>query len=476
MIRPPRPMRSNALLGLAHIIETALPFLRNVALVRLMEPREFALSLTLSTIVAIAELATDLGASSYAVKMDEDDRAALDTLHAIAVLRAALAGSAVALLAVPLAHLFDSSGAATAFALCGLAIAIKGFSQLTIKQLGRHGDFLPEALTIILSQAVWTVALIWFASIWPNHRAAVGGLLVYALGFVAASHVLAGARYRFGWDKDVAGKVMRFGLPLILNGVALAVTSLGDRVVVGARLGLETFALYGPLTTTAAVPRGAALSYVANLSMPKIIRAIEAGGSGREAMRGWTATISLLGLVFGLGYLGLAGPTIGLVFGAVYTPSVDLTTLMGLLLFCRIIITGPVPLAIATGRTWFVTGSSLIAAISLFPASLSLVFSGLSVTGGLILFLATMVAVESVGLAVIIALTRRAFPAAAVDLTRMIVSASVIVYSVALACHIPGLEGFVPRLALAAIGIAAGLVLYGRETVRFLYGREHAAD
>lgn len=476
MIRPQRPRRSSAVLGLAHILQTALPFLRNVALVRLMEPREFALSLTLSTIVAIAELTTDFGANNYAVKIEDQDRRSLDTLHAIAVLRAALAGAALALLAVPLAYLFDASGAAAAFALCGLAIAIKGFSQLGIKQVGRQGNFMPEALTIIVSQSVWSIALVLMALIWPDHRAAIAGLLAYAVTFVATSHVLTHTRYRFGWDKGVARKVMLFGRPLILNGVALAITSLGDRIVVGSRLGLDTLALYGPLTTTAAVPRGTALTFVANLSMPKVIKAIEAGGSGREAMRGWTATINLLGIAFALGYLGLAAPAIGLVFGAAYEPSASLTTLMGLLLFCRILITCPVPLSIATNQTWLITSTSFIAAISLLPASLSLILFGLSTIEGLTHFLGVMVVVETIGLGIIVARTRKAFPAATVDLTRMTVLGGIIVYGSALACHIPGLDGPLPRLAFAAAGIAAGLFLYARPAYQFLFGREHVAD
>jgi len=275
MARPFRLARSSAFLGIAHLTEAALPFVRNVTIARLMEPREFALSLTLSTIVAIVELVTDVGIPQLAVKLDARAVRARNTLHTIAAGRAIGVGLIVALLAEPLARLFGAPGAAWAFALTGLSIAVKGFANLGVKQMGRDYRFGAEAIVIVVSQVIWTTAVVVLSFIWSDHRAMVAGLLFYSAGFVIGSQFLSPVRYGLAWDKAVVTEAMRFGRPLVPNGIALAITSLGDRIAVGSKLSLEALALYGPLTTTAILPRGVALRYVNNLFLPAMVRTVD---------------------------------------------------------------------------------------------------------------------------------------------------------------------------------------------------------
>jgi len=397
MARPFRLARSSAFLGIAHLTEAALPFVRNVTIARLMEPREFALSLTLSTIVAIVELVTDVGIPQLAVKLDARAVRARNTLHTIAAGRAIGVGLIVALLAEPLARLFGAPGAAWAFALTGLSIAVKGFANLGVKQMGRDYRFGAEAIVIVVSQVIWTTAVVVLSFIWSDHRAMVAGLLFYSAGFVIGSQFLSPVRYGLAWDKAVVTEAMRFGRPLVPNGIALAITSLGDRIAVGSKLSLEALALYGPLTTTAILPRGVALRYVNNLFLPAMVRTVEQNGDRAPPMRAWIAVISLMAVFFGLGFMCVAEPVIRLVFGARYTPTPLLTSLMGMLLVCRILVTYPVPLAVATNRTWFIAGSSFVSAASLFPATLSLFMNHSSLTNGLAWFLGVMAVVETLG-------------------------------------------------------------------------------
>jgi PST family polysaccharide transporter len=463
-----RSVRSGALLGLAQTFEMLLPFVRNIAIAHLMAPREFALSLTLSTIVAIAELTTDIGTSQMALKFDLGDARGRGTLHAFTVLRATAIGGGIALLSVPLARLFGAPEAALAFALAGASLALKGFANLAIKQLGREFRFGAEAATIIISQSLWTIGVVGMCFVWPDHRAMVTGLLLYALTFVVASNVLSPVRFDIAWDRVRAEEVLRFGRPLIPNGIALAITSLGDRIVIGARLGLEALALYGPLTATAILPRGAALRYVNNLFLPAMVRTLERGESLKRPMDGWTAVISLMGVCFGLGFMSLAEPAIGLVFGFRYAPTPLLASLMGLLLACRILITYPVPLAVATGRTWFVTGSSAISALSLLPATAGLAIPHQSPEHGLAVFLATLLVVETIGAALIIARTRRAFPAETSGLIGVALTAAGLVYGIVLFCEFTGIDSWIGRLPFGMAGIMIAFLVYGPRLLRFL--------
>ena len=463
-----RLARSGALLGVAHGVELSFPFARNVVMARFMEPREFALAITLTSIVGIAELATDIGVPQFAVRTDLADRDGRGTLHALAASRAVMVGVAIAALALPLSRVFDAPGDSLAFALTGAVVAMRGFTDFAFKQRGRGYDFSAEAVVILASQSVWTAAVIGLSVLWGDHRATVAGLLLYAASFVVISHLISPMPYRFRWKPDVVRAVRDFGRPLLANGVFLAVTSLGDRMVVGARVGLDALALYGPLVTTALLPRGTALRFVNNLCLPAMVKAVEKGETGERPMRAWIAVISLLAVAFPLGFMALAEPVIRLTFGARYAPSPALASSMALLLFCRFVVTYPVPLAIATGRTWFVTASSALSATSLIPAALSLFFlTGATVSERLLIFVGAMAAVETVGAVVIAVRTAQEFPASR-GLLRAASLAMALVYGVVVLCEGLGADAWTTRLPLAAVATAIAGAVFGPPLRRFL--------
>ncbi|MBA7561589.1 hypothetical protein ES708_03228 [subsurface metagenome] len=454
---------SGALLGVAHLLDVVLPLLRNVAIARLMEPREFALSLMLTTVVVIAELVTDTGLSQMAVKVDPSRTRARGTLQSLAVLRALLVGGALAVVSGPLATLFHEPAAAAAFALTGAGIAVRGASNVAMKQAGRDFNFAPEALTLIVSQIVWTASCIGLAVLWGDHRAMTASLMLYCLSFAVVSHLTAPKRVTFAWDRVLVGEAARFGAPLMPNGIALAVTSLGDRGVIGARLGLEALAAYGPVNAMAMLPRGTALRYVNNLFLPAMVRATERGEPLAGLARGWAGIMALLAVGLGLGFMALGKPTVALIYGGRYDPSQALVSVVAALLATRVLIALPVPLAVANGRTWFVTASSAITALSLVPAAALLLMMPVS----LVAFLGAVLAVEALGLTLILARTACSFGAEGRALARVAPLAAGLCYGSIGLLHALGLaDRWDVRLTFGAAGAAVALLAYGPAFLR----------
>jgi PST family polysaccharide transporter len=456
-------MHAAAALSLAHGLEMVLPLVRNIAMARLMEPREFALALALSTVVAMAELVGDLGLPQYALKHDIGDERARGTLHALAALRSGLFATLTVLLSIPLAQLFGAPEAALAFAIAGGSIALRGFANLGMKQLGRDGRFSAEAATILTSQIVWTAAILIFSFLWADHRAMIVGLVLYAASYVAASHLTSGVQYGMRYDRIVAAEAIRFGAPLMPNGLALAITSMADRLVVGWQRGLDALAIYGPFSTIAMLPRGTALRYVYNLALPRMVMRAERGDSIENELSNWSAVITVMAAAFGLGFMSLAEPMIRLVFGPAYAPAPLLASLMGVLLACRILIAYPVPLAMTRNRTWFVTASSAITAASLLPAATALALTPnvgqQTLNQGLAIFLGTMLVTETIGLAFLVWRTRRDFSETA-PLPRAAIAGWGVVAVCCLAVELVGLSAWPHRLAVAAPALAAIATAY----------------
>lgn len=459
---------SGALFGVAHLFEAALPFIRNVAVAYLMAPREFALSFAISTVAALAEMMTDMGLAQMAVRYELENARARATLHALAAIRGLLVCALVLIAAFPIAALFGASEAGYAFMLAGLCVGMRGFSNLSVKQLTRSFRYGPEAISIIISQLAWTGSVIAGGLAWHDHRAMAWGVLVYAAIYVLCTHRLSPARYGLAWDRAVVSEATHFARPLIPNGFALAINSLMDRIVIGATRGLDALALYAPLSTTAMLPRITAIRYVYGLFLPAMVNRIQAGEDVRPVARGWIAIVSLIGVVFGLGFMSLAEPVIRLVFGAAYAPAPELTILMGLLLTCRVLLTYPVPMAMATGKTWFVTGSSAITALALAPGAASLILMGSDAVTALAWFLGTMVGVETLGIVVLAARMRKAFPGNDGGVLRFGGLAMGLVIATSLAFHLFGLTNWMVRALLAVVPSLVAFTVFGFAILAFL--------
>lgn len=464
-------MRSGALLGVSHTLETIMPFVRNVALARMLEPREFALALALTTVAAIAELTTDVGLPQYALKGELSDARFRGTLHTLALIRASVIGLIIASVALPLEWFFDAPGSALAFALAGLSVAIRGIANLGVKQLGREFRFAPDAYSGILTQVVFTLVVVGMSLYWADHRAMVAGLLAAGVTYVLASNLFSPMRFGLAWDRTIAADAARFGRPLIPNGMALAVTSLADRMIIGGMRGLESLALYGPLAATALLPRGTAMRYLYALFLPAMITEHDKGGDLSRLMRAWVAAMSLLAVAFSLGFMSLAQPVIGLVFGERYLPAPILTALMGALLVNRILVAYPVPLAMATGRTWFVTASSFITALSLVPAGLVLLGPQGDFVRDIAIFIAAMVGAEALGILVLVMRARKAFPAATPRLYRDTALAAALGYGPILAVLGFGLESWATRVPVAILGFACACAVFAPQLLVFIRRR-----
>jgi PST family polysaccharide transporter len=335
----------------------------------------------------------------------------------------------------------------------------------------RDGRFAPEAIAVIMSQIAWSVAVVALSLHWGDHRAMAAGLVVYVVTYVLATNFVLPMRFGLAWDREVARDAARYGAPLVPNGIALAVTSLSDRLIVGGLRGLDALALYGPLVATAMLPRATVLRYLYNMVLPSMVRLQQETGAFPAQMAGWLSAVSLVAATMGLGFICLADPVIALVFGARYAPGPELASLMGLLLACRLVVAFPVPAAMARGRTWFVTGSSLIAAVALAPAALALGSAPGAVRSGLAAFLATLIIVETIGIALILVRARRAFPDVTAGMLRSAALVGVLVAGAAAACHLMGAEAWTQRLLPCGVAALFAGLAFGRDLLAFLRGQ-----
>lgn len=350
-------MPSSLAMAAANIGEIVLPIARGVGLARLLTPEQFGLALTITVTAGILELITDLGTGQLALRLDSGLH--LHTLHSVAVIRGIVLGLIIAACGPVFGMIFHTEGAAWIYGIVGLSSVIRGLAHLEIKANMRHYNYLGEALFSISGQVAWTLVSLLGAVILHDYRAMAYGLLACVTANVIVSHLMASDRWRLGWHRETARESMKYGGPLALNGMAFAVTNLGDRTLTGATISLAQLAQYTALATSAFLPRSAVLKYLNSVFTPHFVNATDADGLRRIGWV-WLVSVSTIAGVFGLGYFALGQIATTLVFGHAYHPPQTIVSLIALLGAVRYMAGLPTPPSLALGRNSILVRATLL--------------------------------------------------------------------------------------------------------------------
>src|SRR5690606_32822066 len=104
-------------------------------------------------------------------------------------------------------------------------------------------------------------------------------------------------------------RALRFGLPLFVSGLLLFGTQQGDRLLVGAAIGVEELGWFSAAFAVATVPAMVLSKVFLSLSLPMFSKTKKEGGVERPL----ESTAAELCLLIGVGYsvgLMFAGPSL----------------------------------------------------------------------------------------------------------------------------------------------------------------------
>jgi len=98
------------------------------------------------------------------------------------------------------------------------------------------------------------------------------GILAHVSLTVITSHLVAERPYYLVFDRNVIGRSLKFGWPILLNAVLLFFVFQGDKMIVGRLLGMENLAIFAigvtlTLTPTLVIAKSAQNFFLPQLSM-----------------------------------------------------------------------------------------------------------------------------------------------------------------------------------------------------------------
>jgi len=345
-------VKSGLLLGFGNLSGALLSLARNLLIAGLLAPEEFGIASTFALTLALLEMLSNLGVNQLIVQAEDGEEPVLQAgLHGVQLLRGLVAAGLLLLLAEPYATLLGAPQALWAYRAMALVPLLRGLWHLDIFRRQRRLDLRNFVTATVVSQAL-ALAAIWpLAAMDDGYEVMLWSILLQQGLFALLSHAGAERPFTLRFDGQVLRRTLRFGLPLLGNGLLLYAIFHGDRIIVGNQLGMESlgwFSLAAMLTLT---PSMILASTLQSLFLPQLARV----QSQPEAFAAMAAATQQAAIAAGAAlavFAALLGPGfLLLLFGQTYAPSIGLFAWLAIMQAARLVKAGPTIVAIARGQT-----------------------------------------------------------------------------------------------------------------------------
>ena len=363
-------LRSAFLIFLANGAGTVLSFLRNVIIGRMVSVEDFGIVSTFALAFTIIETATYAGFDRMLVQdRDGHNEKFQSNLQFLQVLRGCFGLIFFLLFAWPYAWFVGNLDIYWAYLAMSVVPLIRGFIHFDIYRVQREMRFGPTALVTVGAPLASLTVVLAFLPLVPDYRIMLIAIIAQQLIFVLLTHARANRRWQISWDREVTVRALRFGLPLLLNGLLVFAIHNGDMLLVGGFLGMDTlgwFYVATLLTITIALHLD---TTVRSILLPGLSRSVDKPDEFARRAEDAVQFAAAAGMLI-LGFIYLFGPflVIGL-FGIKYQDALGYLIPLAVLYAIKTLKVGPNVIAVARARTMLPALTNLPRALSILIAA-----------------------------------------------------------------------------------------------------------
>jgi PST family polysaccharide transporter len=341
-----------SLATVAPLVGFSSRFMRTVLLSHFLIPNELGVAISITVVIATAELISEVGLNHIVlIKFGTEGRRFLAAAHLMQLIRGFLISAALAGLSVPIASFFGVPDLWKSFLSAASIPLMRSFYHLGVYQAQRDYDYRPYAICVGVSTlgalAVAVLLVRWI----PDHRIIILSLGCEAFFAVTLSHVFAPIRYEYRAAVKVVREVLIYGLPLTVNGLALALISQADRILVAGTLGVETLALYAVVIGLAQTPISPIFEVLGTVGMSIMVRS-QSNPDKQIASFVWLAWIfSLTAFMYAVSVGLMLDVFAPLIYGPHYTVPESWRVLITVTVFLATYRGAPTVLLLTLGHT-----------------------------------------------------------------------------------------------------------------------------
>ncbi len=364
-----------ALVSAGFVVEYGAQMIRMLVLARLLAPAEVGIVVSLNALYALVGMSTSLGVEVFLIHVRGGDRRNwLAVSHTLSLAQAALGAALLLLLAWPTTWLLATPDALGTFLALAVVPVLAGSSHMRNLQLTRRQVFWPAALAATVGNLGGLLVSIGAAFVLRDSRALIWGLCATSALKSIMTHLLTRVEYRLSFNKNELRQALGFGLPLMLNGLMLALLGQLDRILVGAFLGVEPLGSYGLAMTLILTPISLLLRVGTVIFQPRLSAAWHSAvvTAFPSLFRQTTMVFALLGGVYSLCIATTGGIVLPIMFGTRFAVGAAFMAVLAGISLVRFA-KGIANLGgVATGRTMDVMFSNAAGALGLLVAMVGL--------------------------------------------------------------------------------------------------------
>jgi O-antigen/teichoic acid export membrane protein len=325
-------IRGGAYLAGGQIVAQSLSFARSVIVARLLSKEDFGIAAIFLSVQAFLNLISDLNVGTLLIQhKNGDDECMQAVAHAFSAGRGIVCGFILLLCAGPISGMFAAPEAFSAFLALSFLPVMRGLMHLDPIRVQRELRFGPSTIVETSSQLIATCVAGPLALWIRDYHAILWILIIQNAAALLLSHRLSETRYRWRYSETHAATMLKFGWPLLLNGVLLFCIAEGDRVVLGAKSlfpayskrELATFAIALSVTTAPSLLVGKVISV---LFLPSLAREQDDDTRFNSRFAYTMQGTALLGGMLFVGFLSIGARTVTTIYGEKYA---DVGPLLG---------------------------------------------------------------------------------------------------------------------------------------------------
>lgn len=332
-------------------VNAALLLLRNIIIARIISVEDYGLAATFAVAVSIIEMTSTFGLQQLLIQDKRgNDPSFQAALQGFNLLRGMVNAAVLFLLAEPFVSFMGVPQIAWAHRLLAVILLMNGLLHFDAHRLNRTMDYLPATLIAFASPLGALLA------VWPlyvafgDYRVMLWSMIIQSATNAIVSHLVAKRPYRISFNREIIAQSMRFGWPLLIDGLLLFVIFNGEKLIIGRELGMEPLALFTMAITLTFTPALILQKTASSFFLPQLSATTEVDRFRHLAIAAVQSHLFFGGFLVA-GVVVCGAPFVHLVLGEKYQDIVPLLTLLAIMQALRMMKGGGATVSLARART-----------------------------------------------------------------------------------------------------------------------------
>lgn len=248
-------LKGTFLFTISQSLVQVVGLIRNALIGHAVSPSDFGIAAVFALILSLVESLSEFSAEKLILqyKFGNNERV-LANVHFFNLIKGIFSFVLILIIQPLILFFFELGDAAWGLYVVSLIPIIKGFANVDYIKQQRVLKFKYNIITELGGQLAALLTVIFVLHYYADYRAALFSILAQSIFFTLLSHIVSSSRYKVIFNKSLSFKLLSFGWPLLLNGIALFLILQGDKFIISKIFDMEKLGLYSALSILAFIP------------------------------------------------------------------------------------------------------------------------------------------------------------------------------------------------------------------------------